>query len=224
MDDKVRINSTIEISQMKSTWRSSLYFFLYRTTEIFISCLLLILFSPVLLVICLVLLFENDGSIFFFQERVGKNGKPFTIWKFRTMTKNTPPVTLDSSNWHYGVPDDFIYKSGPGSTVTTSGKWLRKTSLDELPQLINVLKGDMSFIGPRPETLNIAKFYNNYQKQRLLVKPGITGYAQVNGRANLSHGYKIYYDLYYVKHHSLKLDIKIIWQTCIQVIKTNGAY
>jgi len=126
--------------------------------------------------------------------------------------------------WKEGVPDNFQFKTEFDSTVTPIGKVLRKYSLDELPQLLNVLGGHMSLVGPRPEISSITDLYNNHQIQRLLVKPGITGYAQINGRSEITHGKKVEYDLYYVRNCSLLLDIKIIVATIIYVIRAKGAY
>ena len=195
-----------------------------RIIEMTFSILLLLLLSPIFLIVSLAIILTSEGPVFFLQERVGINGKPFTIWKFRTMTINALPPSLQTEEWKDGIPDQFIYKSSPGISVTNIGKILRKYSIDELPQLINIVKGDMSFVGPRPETPNIASFYNDYQKQRLLVKPGITGYAQINGRSHLTHGMKIEYDLYYIQSKSFLFDIKIISRTFFLIIKPDGAY
>jgi len=126
--------------------------------------------------------------------------------------------------WKEGVPDSFLFKTAGDATITSIGKILRKCSLDELPQLLNVLMGDMSIVGPRPEIPAITDLYNGHQAKRLLIKPGITGYAQINGRSEISHGKKIEYDLYYIKNCSLLLDIKIIAATIVFVIRGKGAY
>lgn len=126
--------------------------------------------------------------------------------------------------WKEGVPDSFLFKTAGDVTITSIGKILRKCSLDELPQLLNVLRGDMSIVGPRPEIPAITDLYNGHQAKRLLIKPGITGYAQINGRSEISHGKKIEYDLYYIKNFSLLLDIKIIAATIVFVIRGKGAY
>ena len=127
-------------------------------------------------------------------------------------------------DWKEGVPADFIFKTASDSEVTSIGKILRKCSLDELPQLWNVLVGQMSLVGPRPEIPEITAFYNSQQAKRLLVKPGLTGYAQVNGRSEISHGKKIEYDLYYVENCSLLLDYKIFCATISYVIRGKGAF
>ena len=127
-------------------------------------------------------------------------------------------------NWMNGVPDDFIFKSPNNEEISKFGRLLRKTSIDELPQLINVLRGEMSLIGPRPEIPEITECYNEKQNNRLLLKPGLTGLAQVNGRADSCHGNKIDHDLYYVKNISFKMDMKILVLTILIILKCKGAY
>jgi len=126
-------------------------------------------------------------------------------------------------DWDESVPDEFVFKTENDSQVTKLGKIYRKYSIDELPQLFNVLIGDMSIVGPRPEILEITKHYDRYQAQRLSVKPGITGYAQINGRSEINHGKKIKLDLNYVENCSILLDIKILLNTVLLVLKGKGA-
>lgn len=140
------------------------------------------------------------------------------------MIQTTNNSAIHKYDWKKGVPDDFIFKSGFESRVTPFGKFLRKYSLDELPQLINVLLGNMSMVGPRPEIPEITSHYNFHQMKRLQVKPGITGYAQVNGRSEITHGQKIEYDLYYIQNQSFLLDMKILLATVKQVVKGKGAF
>lgn len=148
---------------------------------------------------------------------------PFEMYKFRSMKNKQVKIASNSHseyNWKNGVPDDFVFKtaSEDNPNITKVGLFIRKYSLDELPQFINVLKGDMSIVGPRPEILPISNLYNFQQKKRLEVKPGITGWAQVNGRSDMDHGNKIKYDLYYVEHFSIWLDFKIFLKTITQVL------
>ena len=206
--------------------KSISYFVMSRLIDVVFSLAALILLSPVLLSIA-ILIFIFDGSpIFFKQKRTGLNGDSFYIWKFRTMKPSASQTkSRNEYNWKGGVPDDFVFKTaGSNPNITKIGAFLRKYSLDELPQFVNVLKGDMSIVGPRPEIPEITQHYNAYQAQRLHVKPGITGYAQVNGRSEISHGEKIMYDLYYVKHQSLKLDVIILFKTLYQAIFGKGAF
>lgn len=167
----------------------------------------LFLLSPILFIITIGLLIANRGNPFFIQSRPGKKGKLFNIIKFKTMNDNKD---------HQGIllKDEI--------RLTKVGKFVRKISLDEIPQLINVLKGEMSFIGPRPLLPEYLSLYNDEQKQRHNVKPGITGWAQVNGRNAISWQQKFNYDIYYVNNLSFLLDIKIIYLTLKKVIKREG--
>lgn len=196
-----------------------------RIFDILFSLILLIFLTPLLLLIALLIVGIDGRPILFKQFRTGKNNKLFVIWKFRTMRANSDSgERFAKKNWSDGVPDDFVFKSSVQSNVTTVGKFLQKYSLDELPQLFNVLKGDMSIVGPRPEIPEITKYYNENQRQRLLMKPGITGLSQTCGRSKMTHGQKITYDLYYVKNYSLLLDARIVISTILQVFTGKGAY
>ena len=167
----------------------------------FIGCILL---SPVFILIFIVLLFKGQETPLFFQIRPGKNEELFRIVKFKTMNDKRD---------HSGVllPDK--------ERLTTVGKFLRKTSLDEIPQLINVLKGDMSLIGPRPLLPQYLQLYTKEQKKRHAVKPGITGWAQINGRTSISWEKKLAYDVWYVNNSSFALDLKIFLLTFIRIFR-----
>jgi undecaprenyl phosphate N,N'-diacetylbacillosamine 1-phosphate transferase len=171
------------------------------------SLLGLILLSPLLLLFTVLLFFANTGKTFFFQLRPGKNGKIFQIVKFKTMNdkKNSDGKLL---------PD--------AQRLTAVGRFVRKTSIDELPQLINVLKGDMSLIGPRPLLTTYLHLYNDFQNRRHEIKPGITGWAQVNGRNAISWDKKFEYDVWYVDHMSFFIDLKIVMKTILKVFKSDG--
>lgn len=175
--------------------------------DIISASLGLILLSPLFVAATIALSFANQGKPFFFQKRPGKNGKIFTIIKFKTMNdkKDADGILLS----------DEI-------RLTTIGKFVRKTSLDEIPQLLNVLKGDMSIIGPRPLLPNYLHLYSPFQNRRHEVKPGITGWAQINGRNAISWDQKFELDVYYVSHISLFLDIKILFKTVLKVVKSEG--
>jgi len=174
-----------------------------------------ILFASVLIVICfpffmftaLTLLFYNQGSVFFIQSRPGKNEKIFQLMKFKTMN--------DRKDANGELLSDI-------DRITIAGKFVRKTSLDELPQLWNVLKGDMSLVGPRPLLVQYLPLYSSEQKRRHLVKPGITGWAQVNGRNAISWDEKFRLDVWYVNHISFLLDLKILFLTVKKVFIREG--
>lgn len=172
-------------------------------SDFFFSFLLLLLLSPVILIIAIIVYLINGTNPFFFQKRPGKDQRIFKLIKFKTMTD----AKDEGGNL---LPDD--------KRLTRLGVFMRKASLDELPQLINVVKGDMSFVGPRPLLVEYLGLYNDFQRKRHFAKPGITGWAQVNGRNNISWEKKFELDVWYVNHISLFLDCKICFLTFKKVI------
>lgn len=195
-----------------------------RIFDIIASALLIIWCIPIFLILSLLIIISSGRPVFYTQTRIGRNKKEFTIIKFRTMRQTTGNSTIHNYAWKDGVPDEFVFKSGFDAKVTPIGKVLRKYSLDEVPQLFNVLLGSMSMVGPRPEIPEITAYYNTKQAKRLLVKPGMTGYAQINGRSEINHGQKIEYDLYYIQNLSFLLDLKILLATVKYVVKGKGAF
>lgn len=195
-----------------------------RTVDVLASLLLLFLLFPVIVCLSIILFIFTGRPILYKQKRAGLLNRPFKIWKFRTMQIEDIESSSHQYEWKDEVPQNFSFTTPPTLTITKLGKIYRKYSIDEIPQLWNVLKGEMSFIGPRPEMVEITNHYSAAQKKRLLVKPGITGYAQVHGRSAITHGEKIIYDLYYIKHCSLLLDLKIVIRTIFIVIKGKGAW
>lgn len=181
--------------------------FFKRLFDITASFVGLLLFSPILIVVSICLYFANQGKPFFFQDRPGKDGKVFYIIKFKTMNDRK-----DSNG-------ELLCDS---ERLTPTGAFVRKTSLDEIPQLFNVLKGDMSLIGPRPLRTFYLPLYNDEQKRRHNVKPGITGWAQVNGRNAISWERKFELDVYYVDNISFLLDLKIFFLTIKKVFVREG--
>lgn len=186
-----------------------------RVCDIILSVILIVVLSPVMLAIALVVKLGSPGPVIFKQKRVGKGGKHFTILKFRTMVVNAETMGTGLNSFDN---DD---------RVTKGGKVLRNTSLDELPQLFNILKGEMSFVGPRPPVTYHPYKYEDYPpvaKKRFEVKPGVTGYAQINGRNELSWDEKFRYDLFYVQNRSLWFDLKILVATIFKVLRMEGRY
>jgi len=200
-----------------------------RLFDIVFSAIALVIFSPVFFVLAVMIIKEDGRPVFYRQKRSGKGDVPFLMYKFRSMKMQQPRGDSQAKEspyqWKNGVPDDFVFKTSSehNPNITKVGAFIRKYSLDELPQFLNVLKGDMSLIGPRPEIVEITRCYSDAQRARLLVKPGITGYAQANGRSEINHGQKIEYDLYYVQHFSLWLDVKILLKTVGQVLTGRGS-
>ena len=181
----------------------------YAVDRVF-AVILIVFLSPLFLLIAIIIKKHDGASVFYRDKRMGWKRRSFTIWKFRTM-----------------IPNADAHLNDDGSVnnverVTKFGKKLRMTSLDELPQLINIIKGDMSFIGPRPTLLEHFERYSEEQKNRFLMRPGITGLAQVNGRNNLLWSRRIKYDLEYIGRYSFLLDIKIILKTIKVVLKRDG--
>ncbi|GAA0083716.1 type 8 capsular polysaccharide synthesis protein Cap8M [Clostridium sp. CTA-7] len=181
-----------------------------RFFDFLISLILLALCSPVILLVAILIKLTSEGPVFFTQMRIGKNNELFKLYKFRTMKTGTPNVATDKLG-------------NAQSYLTTVGKILRKTSLDEVPQLINILKGDMTFVGPRPA------LYNQYNLKELRTKagvhtlvPGITGWAQINGRDHNDDFQKTELDRYYLNNKSINLDIKILFMTFFKVLRAEG--
>ncbi|MFE6168742.1 sugar transferase [Viridibacillus arvi] len=194
-----------------------------RLLDVVISSILLPIIVFIMLIIAISLLIVSGRPIFFTQQRTGLNNSNFQIWKFRTM-RIDQIQNSKVNGWEGGVPEQFVFKNSQDTRMTGIGKLLRKLSLDELPQIINVLKGEMSLVGPRPEVPEITAYYNLEQAKRLYMKPGITGLAQINGRSNIPHGRKINYDIDYVENCSFLLDIKILMRTIRVVFSREGAY
>ncbi len=181
--------------------------FLKRVLDFIFSFIGFLILSPIIIVIIVILLFVNKGKPFFFQQRPGKNGVPFNIIKFKTM------VDIDSKD------DNEVHNL---SRVTKAGAFIRKYSLDEVLQLVNVLKGDMSLVGPRPLLMEYLSLYNTTQNKRHDIRPGITGWAQVKGRNSITWSKKFEYDVWYVDNLSFMLDVKILILTIKKVFIKEG--
>jgi undecaprenyl phosphate N,N'-diacetylbacillosamine 1-phosphate transferase len=182
-----------------------------RTLDFVIAVILAVLLAPVFLAIALAIRLGSQGPAIFKQERAGRNGVPFGLYKFRTMRPDVDP---------FGPSP----KSGVDPRLTRIGRWLREHSLDELPQLVNIVKGDMSLVGPRPLYVSQIREWTEHQKKRLLVRPGLTGLAQVSGRGRLTREQKLDLDVEYVSEACLWLDCRILWATAAQVLGRKGIY
>ena len=196
---------------------------LKRIFDFFVSLLLLIVLSPVFLIISLFIKIDSDGPVLYKQKRSGRKGRVFKLYKFRSMIKGADKMKVELADKNE-VKDGVLFKIRNDPRVTRVGRFLRRYSLDELPQLFNVLRGDMSLVGPRPPTLDEVKQYNDTHMQRLSIHPGITGLSQVRGRSDLTFHRWIRWDLWYVNNWSFWLDLYILFQTIPVVIKGKGAY
>lgn len=181
--------------------------FFKRVLDLFIGILALIITLPLFLIVVILLIFVNKGSPFFLQKRPGLNERIFKVIKFKTMT--------DQKDESGKLLPEYL-------RITSVGRVVRKLSLDEIPQLINVLKGDMSLVGPRPLLAGYLPLYNSIQKRRHELRPGITGWAQVNGRNSITWEQKFEFDIWYIDHCSFLLDLKICWMTFLKVVKKEG--
>lgn len=187
------------------------YYFLKRTMDVFCSLMGLIVLSPILLVVGIAIKLESKGPVIFFQERVGKGGEKFKIYKFRSMVVNAEELKekLNSKNEMSGP----MFKMKEDPRVTKIGKFMRKTSIDELPQLLNVLKGEMSLVGPRPSLPKEVINFEDWMLERLEVKPGLTCYWQVSGRNDIDFEDWMKLDIKYVRERNLLIDIKLVFRT-----------
>ncbi|MER2120658.1 MAG: sugar transferase [Solibacillus sp.] len=202
---------------------NKLYLVSKRIIDIIFSLFGVILLFPVCIIIAFFIKLEDrKGPVIFKQIRVGENGKTFRIYKFRSMITNAEEIKLLLVNQNEASGPVFKMKQDP--RVTKFGRLIRKTSLDELPQLINVLKGEMTLVGPRPPLPEEVEKYSSYEMQRLRVTPGLTCYWQVNGRSNISFEQWIEMDLKYINERNLFLDIKLIYKTIFVLFGSKNAY
>jgi lipopolysaccharide/colanic/teichoic acid biosynthesis glycosyltransferase len=222
---------TLHLPNIQQTRRNRprIYPAIKRVLEIILALVLLALLSPFFIGLAVSIRLSSPGPVFFRQTRVGKGGKSFTFYKFRSMY-----VDIDREA-HKAFMKAFVnghakdanrhqdFKPIQTNQITKIGRFLRKTSLDELPQIINIVKGDMSFIGPRPNMEAEVEEYKERHKQRLDVLPGLTGLAQINGRSSLSFDQIVDYDLKYIENESLLLDLKVLWGTIPAVLNGKGA-
>jgi exopolysaccharide biosynthesis polyprenyl glycosylphosphotransferase len=216
------LENNIIIDVKEKIEKKKFQFFVKRIFDIILSLIGIIILLPIYLIIAISIKLDSKGPILFKQVRVGKDRKNFTIYKFRTMVvsaESKRDLQIDPTNM-----DNFVFQSKSDNRVTKVGSFLRNTSLDEIPQLFNVLFGNMSLVGPRPEIPDVVKYYPENYYQRLLVLPGITGLAQVSGRGEIELGKTIYYDLTYISNFSIWYDIKILFTTAFKVFKREGAF
>ena len=221
------VSSCATVANLSDYQRIKIYPFIKRALETVLSLALLLLLAPVFALITLAIKLDSPGPAVFRQTRIGKDGKPFTFYKFRSMFHNIDTSSHQAFmkafvNGHVDQ-DKKVFKPAQDDQITPIGRWLRKTSLDELPQLLNVIKGEMSFIGPRPNIPAEVEEYKDWHRRRLQALPGITGWAQVNGRSSLSFDQIARYDLEYIDRENLVMDLRIVGRTLSCVLQSRGA-
>jgi lipopolysaccharide/colanic/teichoic acid biosynthesis glycosyltransferase len=185
---------------------------LSRVLDVVVAAALLLVAAPLLALAALAIRLESRGPVFYRQLRVGRNGEPFELWKLRTMVPGAESMGAG------------IYVLAGDPRITRTGRLLRRFSLDELPNLVNVLRGEMAIVGPRPTVQEQVDRYTDRQRRRLEVKPGITGWAQINGRTSLSWPERIELDVWYVEHRSMRLDLRILARTARMLATGHGLY
>jgi lipopolysaccharide/colanic/teichoic acid biosynthesis glycosyltransferase len=227
--------SQVQTNYMTIGWKRPYEVVVKRVLDMICALVALLLLCPVMIFVAVLIKLDSQGPAFFTQKRIGKRGRSFQIYKFRTMTHNLDDSahkkfmqafvkgnlsSPDASRSGHGT---VMYKPFNESQVTRVGRILRKTSLDELPQLLNILKGDMSLVGPRPNVPYEVEAYKEWHMERLSVLPGITGLAQVKGRSALDFDTIARYDIEYARRMSIVLDVRILLATAFAVVKGNGA-
>ncbi|WP_455542997.1 sugar transferase [Intestinibacter sp.] len=216
------MNFNNEFQSRVIPYKREVYLIIKRLTDIVGSILGLVVLSPVFLIVAILIKLEDkDGAVFFSQYRSGQNNKKFKMYKFRSMVSNAEELLSELQELNEQEGPVFKIKEDP--RITKVGKFIRKTSIDELPQLINILKGDMSIVGPRPALPSEVEQYSSYQMQRLLVKPGLTCYWQVQGRNSLGFNEWVELDLKYIQERNLWIDIKLIFKTFFVLLGDENA-
>ena len=221
MESVKNINKSAS-SSGHTTEQKPVYDFLKRIFDIICSSAALIILSPVFLILAAAIKTTDKGPVFFAHRRVGKDGKPLNIYKFRSMVTNAEDLIKQFTPEQKAEYErNFKLENDP--RVTKVGKFMRRTSLDELPQLFNILKGDISIVGPRPVTEVETEIYGNYRDMLLSVKPGLTGFWAANGRSCTTYTRRRAMEIYYIKNRSVCFDLKIILKTITSVFKGEGA-
>ena len=209
-------------SDVKTKISKKVYIKIKRVIDVILASVALILLSPLFAIIAIAIKIDSKGPVFFAHKRIGKNGKIIKLYKFRSMVinaeeliKSFTPEQMKEYKENYKLTND--------PRITKVGKFLRKTSLDELPQLINIINGDLSIIGPRPVVADELEKYGVNKDKFLSVTPGLTGYWAANGRSNTTYEQRMKMELYYIDNLSLKMDIKVFFKTILSVLKKEGA-
>lgn len=215
-------STTEDFNQIATKNSKLVYRIIKRCLDIIGAVVGIVILSPIFLITAILVKLCSKGPIFYAHKRIGKNGKLFNIYKFRTMVINAEEV-LKNMNEEMKKEFEKNFKLDNDPRITPVGKILRITSIDELPQLINILTGEMSIVGPRPIITDELKKYGENAKKLVTVKPGLTGYWQANGRSNTTYEERVQMDMYYIDNRGLWMDIKIIFQTAVSVFRKEGA-
>lgn len=209
-------------SDVKTKISKKVYIKIKRVIDVILASVALILLSPLFAIIAIAIKIDSKGPVFFAHKRIGKNGKIIKLYKFRSMVINAEEL-IKSFTPEQMKEYKENYKLANDPRITKVGKFLRKTSLDELPQLINIINGDLSIIGPRPVVADELEKYGVNKDKFLSVTPGLTGYWAANGRSNTTYEQRMEMELYYIDNLSLKMDIKVFFKTILSVLKKEGA-
>ena len=220
--ENVEVTSLQTQNNIQTKISKKVYKKVKRAIDVFLASIALILLSPLFAIIAIAIKVDSKGPVFFAHKRIGKNGKVIKLYKYRSMVinaeeliKSFTPEQMKEYKENYKLPND--------PRITKVGKFLRKTSLDELPQLINIINGDLSIIGPRPVVADELEKYGANKDKFLSVTPGLTGYWAANGRSNTTYEQRMEMELYYIDNLSLKMDIKVFFKTILSVLKKEGA-
>ena len=217
-----KTNLVLETTKRRTESKKEIYKIVKRGMDIFIASISLVLLLPLFLIITIAIKLDSKGKVIFKHKRIGKDGKEIYIYKFRTMVENAQDLIKSfTPEQKKEFRENFKLENDP--RITKVGNFLRKNSLDELPQLINILKGDLALIGPRPVINDELEKYSTNKSKFLSVTPGLTGYWAANGRSNTTYEQRITMELYYVDNISLKLDAEIFAKTVASVLKREGA-
>lgn len=209
-------------SDVQTKVSKKVYIKIKRVIDVILASIALILLSPLFAIIAIAIKIDSKGSVFFAHKRIGKNGKIIKLYKFRSMVINAEEL-IKSFTLEQMKEYKENYKLTNDPRITKVGKFLRKTSLDELPQLINIINGDLSIIGPRPVIADELEKYGTNKDKFLSVTPGLTGYWAANGRSNTTYEQRMEMELYYIDNLSFKMDVKVFFKTILSVLKKEGA-
>ena len=218
----MKFENVLESEEVILYNESNSYLIFKKIMNFIISFIALVTLSPILLIISLIIKIDSEGPVIYKHYRLGKNGKVIGVYKFRTMVKNADEVFRNFTKEQKEEYEKF-FKLENDPRITRVGDFLRKTSLDKLPQILNILKGEMSIIGPRPVVLDEIKKFGNLKNKYLSVLPGLTGWWACNGRSSTTYEERINLEMYYIDNQSLKLDIECFFKTILAVFKRNGA-